>query len=222
DVTGPRVLRTGAAGQHRYLLNTRAWPLSAAARTLRSSRGGGSASAVWESNLVARRRGHQVGRTAGQRHGCRSGRAVATGVIRVGPACRAGVSPPTAVLSTWRTRCVSHTGPGDHSAAHELDRPPRGAPALLVRGGGGQLVENVEHLLAPAHEVAGAQLGALEHGVERGAACPLVHGGDDPGVDGLVARHAVLVLQLGELVRDAHSRPHGVPERSSAGPARGA
>src|SRR5690606_8280746 len=66
----------------------------------------------------------------------------------------------------------------DDAAAQPVDRRVRGAPQLGDGCGAGDLVEDVDDLLAPAHEVARGDLRAAQHGVEVAAHGPAVHGRD--------------------------------------------
>ena len=95
-------------------------------------------------------------------------------------------------------------------------RPPAGGvPQPLVRRRLGQLVEHVDDLLAPPHEVARGQLAALEHRVEAAPGGPPVHGLDQPE-----RRAAAMVSTLCAVSRSSssdHARTRRVERHARAG-----
>ena len=75
-----------------------------------------------------------------------------------------------------------------------------------LRRGGRDLVEDVDHLLAPAHEVAGRDLRAAQHRVEAAAHGPPVHGGDEALVEGAGRVDVVRLLEVVHLGPHARGR----------------
>src|SRR5690606_31219291 len=84
----------------------------------------------------------------------------------------------------------------------------------FVPGDIGDLTEQVDHLLAPAYEVARCQVALLQYGVQPGAGRPAVRRLAEPEVRLALERHPVVALQLLQLAPQPHHGRERVADRA--------